>query len=85
MSGEEKDGEEDATQLAIPTHAFDVIITDECHCGYTAQDLAAEAITELERLWLTCARSFGSSSGKRGWRCEDFQLDDFGSRYYYLA
>ncbi len=37
---EEGDGEEDAVQLAIPTHAFDVIIADECHRGYTAQDLA---------------------------------------------
>lgn len=37
---EEGDGEEDATQLSIPNHAFDVIIADECHRGYTSQELA---------------------------------------------
>jgi type I restriction enzyme R subunit len=30
--------EEDAQQLDIPIHAFDVIIADECHRGYTAQE-----------------------------------------------
>lgn len=30
--------EEDAERLDIPIHAFDVVITDECHRGYTAQE-----------------------------------------------
>jgi len=37
---EEGDGEDDAIQLPIPIHAFDVIIADECHRGYTASELA---------------------------------------------
>ena len=36
----EGDEEEDATQLDIPIHAFDMIIADECHRGYTAQEVA---------------------------------------------
>lgn len=32
------DEEEDAEQSDIPIHAFDVIIADECHRGYTAQE-----------------------------------------------
>jgi len=40
VGDEEGDGEEDAVQLPIPTHAFDVIIADECHRGYTAQEQA---------------------------------------------
>lgn len=31
---------DDAAQLEIPNHAFDVIIADECHRGYTAQEAA---------------------------------------------
>ena len=34
------DYEEDAEQLDIPIHAFDVIIADECHRGYTASETA---------------------------------------------
>jgi len=30
--------EEDAAKLDIPIHAFDVIVADECHRGYTAQE-----------------------------------------------
>lgn len=30
--------EEDADRLDIPIHAFDVVIADECHRGYTAQE-----------------------------------------------
>ena len=36
-SGDE-DEDADATKLDIPIHAFDVIIADECHRGYTAQE-----------------------------------------------
>lgn len=36
----EGDEEEDAGQLDIPIHAFDLIIADECHRGYTAQEVA---------------------------------------------
>ncbi|MDD2899553.1 MAG: DEAD/DEAH box helicase family protein [Desulfuromonadaceae bacterium] len=38
--GGEGDEEDDATQLEIPIHAFDMIIADECHRGYTAQEVA---------------------------------------------
>lgn len=34
------DYEEDAEKLDIPIHAFDVIIADECHRGYTAKETA---------------------------------------------
>ncbi len=46
--GEDYEVEEDAGQLDIPIHAFDVIIADECHRGYTAQELATWRAT-LER------------------------------------
>ena len=36
-SGDIED-EEDAEKLNIPIHAFDVVIADECHRGYTAQE-----------------------------------------------
>lgn len=32
--------DEDAEQLPIPIHAFDLIIADECHRGYTASETA---------------------------------------------
>lgn len=32
------DTEDDAERLAIPIHAFDVIIADECHRGYTSKE-----------------------------------------------
>lgn len=38
--GGDPDDESDAGQLDIPIHAFDVIIADECHRGYTARDTA---------------------------------------------
>lgn len=34
----ESETEEDAQKLDIPIHAFDVIIADECHRGYTATE-----------------------------------------------
>lgn len=34
----EAEDEEDASHLDIPIHAFDVIIAEECHRGYTPQD-----------------------------------------------
>lgn len=33
--------DEDAEQTDIPIHAFDLIIADECHRGYTASETAA--------------------------------------------
>lgn len=33
------DVEEDAARLDIPVHAFDIIVADECHRGYTSQEL----------------------------------------------
>ncbi len=32
--------DEDADRLNIPIHAFDVIVADECHRGYTSQELS---------------------------------------------
>ena len=32
--------DEDADRLDIPIHAFDLVIADECHRGYTAQELS---------------------------------------------
>jgi type I restriction enzyme, R subunit len=37
-SGEGDDIEDDAEQLDIPIHAFDVIVADECHRGYTTAE-----------------------------------------------
>ena len=34
----DQDDDSDASKLDIPIHAFDVIIADECHRGYTAQE-----------------------------------------------
>ena len=34
----DRDDESDAETLDIPIHAFDVIVADECHRGYTAQE-----------------------------------------------
>jgi type I restriction enzyme R subunit len=36
----EPEGEEDAGELDIPIHAFDVVIADECHRGYTAAEVS---------------------------------------------
>jgi type I restriction enzyme R subunit len=38
MPGAEADDDSDAGQLDIPIHAFDVIIADECHRGYTSSE-----------------------------------------------
>ena len=40
QSQSDPDYEEDAERLDIPIHAFDVIIADECHRGYTAKETA---------------------------------------------
>lgn len=37
---DDPDYEDDAMQMDIPIHAFDVIIADECHRGYTAKETA---------------------------------------------
>jgi type I restriction enzyme R subunit len=36
--GGDADAEDDADRLDIPIHAFDLIIADECHRGYSAQE-----------------------------------------------
>jgi type I restriction enzyme R subunit len=36
--GGEEEVEDDAEQLKIPHHAFDVVIADECHRGYTTAE-----------------------------------------------
>jgi type I restriction enzyme R subunit len=38
QDGSNPNYEEDTEKLDIPIHAFDVIIADECHRGYTAQE-----------------------------------------------
>lgn len=38
--GEIESGDEDADTLDIPIHAFDLIVADECHRGYTSQELS---------------------------------------------
>ena len=40
QSGGDTEAEADADTLDIPIHAFDVIIADECHRGYTAQEMS---------------------------------------------
>jgi len=37
-ASEDQDDDSDASKSDIPNHAFDVIIADECHRGYTAQE-----------------------------------------------
>ncbi len=37
-AGNDTDDESDADKLDIPIHAFDVIIADECHRGYTSKE-----------------------------------------------
>jgi type I restriction enzyme, R subunit len=39
-SGEDDEIDDDAEQLLIPHHAFDVIIADECHRGYTTAEVS---------------------------------------------
>ncbi|HEX3034598.1 MAG TPA: DEAD/DEAH box helicase family protein, partial [Thermodesulfobacteriota bacterium] len=38
QSSSDPDYEEEAEKIPIPIHAFDVIIADECHRGYTAKE-----------------------------------------------
>lgn len=38
--GGDPDDESDAARIDIPIHAFDVIIADECHRGYTSKEAA---------------------------------------------
>nr|WP_090344914.1 type I restriction-modification enzyme R subunit C-terminal domain-containing protein [Mycolicibacterium malmesburyense] len=38
--GEGDGGDEDAKKLDIPIHAFDLIVADECHRGYSAKELS---------------------------------------------
>jgi type I restriction enzyme, R subunit len=39
-AGDGDDDEGDATSLNIPIHAFDLIVADECHRGYSAKELS---------------------------------------------
>ena len=38
QSGDDPEREDDASRLDIPIHAFDLIVADECHRGYSAQE-----------------------------------------------
>lgn len=38
--GEGDPGDEDASKLDIPIHAFDLIVADECHRGYSSKELS---------------------------------------------
>ncbi|MEZ4406415.1 MAG: type I restriction-modification enzyme R subunit C-terminal domain-containing protein [Polyangiales bacterium] len=40
FGGGDEGPEADATALDIPIHAFDVIVADECHRGYTSQEIS---------------------------------------------
>jgi type I site-specific restriction endonuclease len=40
QSGGDTETEADADKLEIPIHAFDIIIADECHRSYTAQEMS---------------------------------------------
>jgi type I restriction enzyme R subunit len=40
FEGDEEELDEDADRLDIPIHAFDVIVADECHRGYTTAELS---------------------------------------------
>src|SRR6266536_317679 len=40
QSGGDTEVEADADKLDVPIHAFDLIIADECHRGYTAQEMS---------------------------------------------
>ena len=40
QSSSDPDIEDEALQIDIPIHAFDLIVADECHRGYTARDTA---------------------------------------------
>src|SRR5436190_17568510 len=40
QTGGDGEGEDDADALDIPIHAFDIIIADECHRGYTAHEMS---------------------------------------------
>lgn len=40
QSAGDSEAEADADRLDIPIHAFDIIIADECHRGYTAQEMS---------------------------------------------
>jgi len=40
QSRSDAEGEDDSDKLSIPIHAFDIIIADECHRGYTAQEMS---------------------------------------------
>lgn len=40
FGADEEAPEDEAGELDIPIHAFDLIVADECHRGYTASDLA---------------------------------------------
>ena len=39
QAASDPDYEDDADRLDIPVHAFDLIVADECHRGYTAKEL----------------------------------------------
>lgn len=38
QSTSDPDSDEEADRISIPIHAFDIIIADECHRGYTSKD-----------------------------------------------
>lgn len=40
-ASDEGDDEEAVEQINIPIHAFDLVVADECHRGYTAAELSA--------------------------------------------
>jgi type I restriction enzyme R subunit len=39
--GDDEEADDDADQIPIPIHAFDLIVADECHRGYTTAQISA--------------------------------------------
>ncbi|HVL90971.1 MAG TPA: DEAD/DEAH box helicase family protein, partial [Actinomycetota bacterium] len=40
LTPDDEPPDQDAEQVDIPIHAFDVVVADECHRGYTARDIS---------------------------------------------
>src|SRR5436853_2146186 len=62
------DFEDDADKLDIPIYAFDLIVADECHRGYSAQELSRseEHTSELQSLrHLVCRLLLEKKNNKR--------------------
>jgi type I restriction enzyme R subunit len=55
--GDDETADDDAERLEIPIHAFDVIIADECHRGYTTSARSSHAGSDASLAYRTNAKS----------------------------